>query len=220
MKYLDVPSSGSIADRCHSHNRAGQYTRNRRAPVQPVGTGRRSVIRSALSAASKAWAGLSTYNQAAWVSYADSHPYTDSLGQSFKLTGSQMYCSIGVQLLNVGDALGTAVPASDVVNAVTSLSLSAAAGVAAVSVTWDAGAGTDYVLISFSPQVSPGRASNNRWWQAAALADDATPYNALVAFQTEFGTLSEGRKIFCKATPVNVYGVTGTPTITSTLVAS
>lgn len=220
MKYLDVPSSGSIADRCHSHNRAGQYTRNRRAPVQPVGTGRRSVIRSALSAASKAWSGLSAANQAAWVSYADSHPYTDTLGQSFKLTGSQMYCSIGVQLLNIGGVLGTAVPVSDVVNAVTSLALTAAAGTPALSVSWDAGGGTDYILFAFSPQVSPGRSFNNRWWQAAALGDDGTPYDGLSAFNAEFGTLSAGRKIFVKATPVNVYGVTGTPTITSAIVAS
>src|SRR6516162_7143681 len=109
MKFLGVPSSGSIAGTVFSHNRAGQYQRNRRAPVQPVGTGRRAFVRANFSAASTAWAALTAANQAAWIAFANSHPITDSLGQSITLTGQQMYVAVGAQLLNCGQTLPTAV---------------------------------------------------------------------------------------------------------------
>ena len=112
MKYLGAPQSGSQANTTASHNRAGQYYRNRRSPVQPVGTGRRAFVRSSFGAASAAWAALSGAAQASRIAYANSHPITDSLGQSITLTGHQMYVGVGVSLLNVGQALPTAVPVS------------------------------------------------------------------------------------------------------------
>ena len=107
MKILTAPSSGSIAGTTYSHNRAGQYTRNRRSPVQPVGTGRRGVIRAAFGAASSAWGALTPIVQANWTAYANGHPYTDSLGQSIKLTGHQMYVAVNTDAHQLrGGAVG------------------------------------------------------------------------------------------------------------------
>ena len=112
-KVLDVPTSGSVGGVTHSHGRAGQYIRARRMPCQPVGSGRRGVIRAAFGAASGAWAGLTQTVQAAWTSYADSHPYSDSLGQSIKLTGHQMFVAINTMLLNCGAAVSSTIPVTD-----------------------------------------------------------------------------------------------------------
>ena len=53
MKILDVPQSGSLGGQTSSHNRAGQYRRARRSPVQPTGTGGADHGRSGGRAASR-----------------------------------------------------------------------------------------------------------------------------------------------------------------------
>ena len=98
-KILSQPTSGSIAGTTYSHNRAGQYMRSRRKPVQPVGTGRRGVIKAAFGAASTAWSSIAGAVQQQWNSYAAMHPYVDSPRQAIKLTGHQMYVAINTELL-------------------------------------------------------------------------------------------------------------------------
>ncbi len=215
MKFLDVPQSGSIAGKTHSHNRAGQYTRNRRSPVQPVGTGRRAFIRAAFGAASTAWAGLSSSQQAAWTTYADSHPITDSLGQSIKLTGHQMYVAINTQLHNVGSAASSVPPVSSVVVApiVTVYTAVASTGVVTITMTVTGGA-LDFILVAFARPQSSGRNQVSAFWQADSLpgnsVGNATEGTKVVA---QFGALVAGQRLFLKLTPVNQYGVTGTPLI-------
>lgn len=215
MKFLDVPQSGSIAGTTHSHNRAGQYTRNRRAPVQPVGTGRRAFIRAAFGAASTGWSGLTGAQQAAWTTYADGHPIVDSLGQSIKLTGHQMYVAINTQLHNVGQAASVTPPVSAVVVApvVTVYTAVAATGVVTITMTASGGA-SDFILVAFARPQGPGRNQVSAYWQADSLPGNslgnATEGSKVVA---QFGALVVGQRLFLKLTPVNQYGVTGTPFI-------
>jgi len=221
MKFLDVPQSGSFAGNTHSHNRAGQYRRNRRSPVQPVGTGRRAFIRGNLTAASQGWNALSSTNRASWSSFADSHPITDSLGQSIKLTGQQMFVRVGATLLNVEESLPTDPPSDLDSGSLSSVTLTAAAGTPALSLAYTISPTTGFLLVAFSPQVSPGRSYNSRYWQADYFAaTTASPYNGLSAFNGEFGTLVAGNRIFCRVTPVSSEGWNGTPTIVSAIVAA
>ena len=214
MKFLGVPSSGSIAGTTSSHNRAGQYTRNRRSPVQPVGTGRRSFIRGSFGSASSAWASLSGAAQAAWISYADSHPYVDRLGQAIKLTGQQMYVAIGTQLLNCGSALPTSTPASDsVFSPVVTVFTVTAAGVITITRS-RAGGASDFLLVGFARPVSAGVTFQKTFWQATHEAGNGTGAATYgTAYVAQFGTITAGRKIFARLTPVNQYGVTGVPVI-------
>lgn len=213
MKFLDVPQSGSIAGTTHSHNRAGQYTRNRRAPVQPVGTGRRAFIRSAFGAASSAWSVLTSVEQASWTTYADGHPIVDSLGQSIKLTGHQMYVAISTQLQNCGQAPTVAPPVSagTVAPVVTVYTAVAATGVVTITMTASGGA-ADFILVAFARPQGPGRSQVTAYWQADHLPGNslgnATEGTKVVA---QFGDLVVGQRLFLKLTPVNQYGVTGTP---------
>jgi hypothetical protein len=220
MKYLGAPQSGSQANTTASHNRAGQYYRNRRAPVQPVGTGRRAFIRAAFGAASTGWAGLAAANQAAWIAYANSHPITDALGQSITLTGQQMYVAIGTQLLNVGGALPTIPPVSSVVTSpVASVFTVTHLGVITVTLA-GTGSAADWILMSFSAPVSAGVTFMKTFWQqthfAASSVGGATYGTAYVV---QFGTIPLGSKVFMKLTPVNEYGVTGTPVVLTATVS-
>ena len=214
MKYLGNPQSGSQAGTTASHNRAGQYLRSRRTPVNPVGTGRRAAIRTAFGAAAKGYAGLTGPEQAAWTAYAASFPITDALGQSITLTGQQMYVSINTQLLQLGAAATVSVPVSNVVAPAGVPTLTAVHAGAITLTPTGLGAMTDYQVISFSAPQSGGVSSMKTFWQAAHVAGNSVAaYVATTVYTTQFGPIVAGQRIFFKVTPVNQYGVTGTPYI-------
>lgn len=213
MKFLDVPQSGSIAGTTHSHNRAGQYTRNRRAPVQPVGTGRRAFIRSAFGAASTAWSGLSSSVQAGWTTFADSHPITDSLGQSIKLTGHQMYVGVYTQCINTGNLPPVAIPASTVTRAPGVTVYSAVGSTGVITLTLDGGGDpADWFLVAFARPQPSGRSQVTAYWQAQVEPGDSTTLVGLGALVVaQFGPLVAGMRLFIRITPVNADFWTGTP---------
>jgi hypothetical protein len=212
MKILTSPSSGSIAGTTFSHNRAGQYTRNRRMPCQPVGSGRRGTVRTNFAAASAAWAGIGATLQLSWNNYAAGKPYTDALGQSIKLTGHQMFVAINSQLLNCGSAVSTAVPLSDTVFAAGFSAFTGVAG-ASLSITPSGlGVATDHLLIALSAPQSAGRGfckTFNQWGKVAGNVVAVT--SLFTAYVAQFGSWTAGQRIFYKLTPVNQYGVAGTP---------
>lgn len=221
MKFLDVPQSGSIAGTTHSHNRAGQYTRNRRSPVQPVGSGRRAAVRAAFAAASTGWADLTNVQREAWTSFADSHPITDSLGQSVILTGHQMYVRVTSTRLNSGLSAGAAVPADLAVPNLSGVTLdfSVAGGVTIDNFTGDSAA---VVVVALSRPFSPGRSFNKTFWQPLGTDGYTTvtsaPYTLTTAlYAAEFGTPVVGQRIFARITPVSTDGWNGAAAIFSTL---
>lgn len=214
MKYLGPPQSGSLAGTTASHNRAGQYLRNRRAPVQPTGTGRRAAIRTAFGSAAKGYAGLTGPQQAAWTSYAASYPTTDALGQSITLTGQQMYVSINTQLLNCGGVQSSVPPISNVVASAGVPTLTAVHAAAITLTPTGLGAAGDFQLYAFSSPQSSGTSTNATWWQAGHVAGNSVAaIVATTAYTNQFGAVTVGQRIFFKVTPVNQYGVTGTPYI-------
>lgn len=203
-----------MAGQTASHNRAGQYLRNRRTPVNPVGTGRRAAIRTAFGAAAKGYAALTGAQQAAWSAYAASYPVTDALGQSITLTGQQMYVSINTQLLNCGQTQSSAPPVS---NAVASAGVPTLTAVHAGAITLTPtglGAMGDFQLYAFSAPQSSGTSSMATFWQAGHVAGNSVvAIVATAAYTAQFGAVTAGQRIFFKVTPVNQYGVTGTPYI-------
>ena len=220
MKYLGPPQSGSQAGTTASHNRAGQYLRNRRSPVQPVGTGRRATVRANFGAASSAWSALSGAAQASWNAYAAGHPVTDALGQSITLTGHQMYVAIGSQLLNCGSALPTVVPVSSAVAAPNATVFTVTHGGVITLTMTASGTASDFILIAFSAPQSAGVTFCRTFWQQLHVAGNsvgAATYGT--AYVAQFGTIPTGSKVFLQLTPVNQYGVTGTPVILTAVVS-
>lgn len=213
-KILDVPTSGSIADRTHSHNRSGQYIRNRRTPTQPVGTGRRAAQRANFGGAASAWASLTFSEQAAWIAYADSHPYTDRLGQSIKITGFNMYVAINSQLLNCGEAQSDVPPIDAAVFDVGAATVTVTAlGVVTVTPSGN-GSADDFLIVSFSKPQSSGVTFCKTFWQQSVNAGgSATPLVVSSGYVAQFGLPPAGSRVFFKLTPVNQYGVTGVPLI-------
>jgi hypothetical protein len=218
MKFLDVPQSGSIAGTTHSHNRAGQYTRNRRAPVQPVGTGRRSTVRGFFATASAAWASLTDVQRAAWDSFAIDHPVTDSLGSSITLTGHQMFVGVNSTIQNMALGLVNTPPSTLVLPNVSGadVALDISSGITIDSIS--GGDADSMAAVAFSKPMSPGRTFNKTFWQppgADGIIDDVTVSKniATAIYAAEFGTPIAGQKTFVRITPTNNEGWYGAPTI-------
>lgn len=220
MKYLGAPQSGSQANTTASHNRAGQYYRNRRKPVQPVGTGRRAFIRSAFGSSSAAWSALSDADRGGWETYAAAHPYVDRLGQSIILTGHQMFVAIATNLQNVGEAIPTDPPADSATVAPSIAAFTVtSAGVITLTLT-PSGTVDDFICIAFAMPVSPGVTFQKTFWQQTVVPGNSAGgalYGA--AYVAQFGTIPAGFKVFVKLTPVNQYGVAGVPVIMSAIVS-
>lgn len=214
MKMLDVPKSGSMGAVTASHNRAGQYLRARRSPVQPVGTGRRAVVRSNFGAAAAQYASLDASQQAAWAAYASGYPYTDSLGQVVVLTGQQMFIAINSQLYNCGQVTMTAPPVNNVVAAPAFSAFSfTGAGVLTLTLV-PSGTASDFICIAFSKPQSSGRGFCKTFWQQLVVPGDsvgAATYGP--DYVAQFGLPPVGSRVFYRLTPVNQYGVAGVPVI-------
>lgn len=213
MKILDIPRSGSYAGVTSSHNRAGQYVRNRRTPTNAP-TARRTLIRTAFGAAASGYAALTPTQQASWIAAAAGHPITDTLGQSITLTGQQLYVSIQTALANVGATATTSPPSTFAV-----FSASGSTGTFSVatglSLTLSGhGASTDFLNVAFSKPQSAGVSFNKTYSQQQHTAGNSTTLTlTTAAYGALFGTPAVGQKVFVKLTPVSSLGVTGVPLV-------
>jgi len=113
MKYLPSLTgtlSGSMGGCTASHNRAGQYFRNRVVPTNP-NTTRQQNVRSYFASAVNVWATtLTDAQRAAWTDWANNVPFTDTLGQAFNLTGQQAFIRTNVPRFQIGMTAIAAAP--------------------------------------------------------------------------------------------------------------
>ena len=139
----------------------------------------------------------------------------DSLGQSIKLTGHQAYVSINAQLANCAAAQSSVPPLSNAVTAPNATVTTFVHSTGIMTITLDAsGSASDYICLAFSKPRSSGTGFNGVFWQqlvVPANSAGAATYGA--AYIAQFGTPAVGQRVFYRFTPVNQYGVTGTPVI-------
>ncbi len=196
MKILDVPQSGSLAGTTSSRNRFGQYRRTRAVPVNPNSTAQ-GAVRTRLAVNAAAWRALTDTQRAGWTSLGASITRTDSLGQTYALTGFQAYVAINNNNAAAGNAVVSAAPA--IVTPSGLLTVTITSTNAALSVAYTAtplGAGAR--LFSYcSPQRSAGRNfEGDLRLVAISAAAAASPANIFAAYQTRFGTPITGQRIF------------------------
>jgi hypothetical protein len=187
--------------------------------VQPIGNGRRAFIRAAFGQSSNAFSGLTDAQIAAWTSYAEAHPITDSLGQSVKLTGHMMFVSISTQLQNISQAISSDPPTSSTVGALSSIVVSLD-DTPTVMIALQNSDVDGYVLVAASRPVSAGVTFMKTFTQLAVIQPGGEGQDITDVYVAQFGTLTAGQRVFVKLTPVNSSGVTGTPSIISARVAA
>ena len=212
MLVLKAPQSGSIAGTTASHNRYGQYERNRRSPTQSP-TERRTAIRTLFAAASAAYSALSETLAAAWGAYASSHPVTNRLGQSVTLDGHAMYVRVNTARANSGTAVSDDVPTTDEVAFNPALA-SVAAGPAGLNVTVGNQGASTKVLIQAGPPRSLARTYEGLWSQlAVAPPSSAAAINVSEAYAARYGLPAPSKAVFVRLVPVSTEGVQGSPLV-------
>lgn len=196
MKILDVPQSGSIAGVTSSKNRYGQYRRTRAIPVNP-NTSFQSEARTRLADQSSAYKALTDVQREGWISLGAQMQRTDSLGQTYNLTGTQAFVCVNSLLLAAGEAILTAAPAFALPAALDSITITATAAALSIAFTPTPLGADEFLFVYASPQRSAGRAfeSDFRLVHASAAAA-ATPANIFAAYQARFGTPVVGNRIF------------------------
>lgn len=202
MKFLDVPQSGSHAGVTHSRNRYGQYVRSRATPVNP-NTSAQVVARAYLQTASAGWRALTQAQRDAWDTYAATKPRTNSLGQTYYLTGAQtyvgyygLYSQAGLTVLVIPPTSGPATPLATLT--ITMDDPDVPDCDAAFTAT-PLAAGVK-LMLETTPMVSAGRQYLQDY---RLLVTSAAAAASPLAFETQyvarFGTLQEDAKVGARA---------------------
>jgi hypothetical protein len=172
-----------------------------------------------MAANAAAWRGLTALLQAGWESLGASMTRTDSLGQTYTLTGFQAYCSINNNNVAAGNAVVSAAPALVTPSALLTVTLTLTASAFSIAYT-PTPLSTGQRLFSFvSQQRSAGRSFEGDFrLVAVSAAAAASPADVFTAYSARFGTPVVGNRVFCS---LEVYdsGFLSGPFVTSQVVA-
>jgi len=149
-------ASGSLGNMTASHNRGGPYLRMRTMPTKVVSEFT-TEVRNIMAACSQAWGALTDAQQAAWNTWCQTHPITDSLGDKRVLYGAQGYTQLNARILKAGDAAISLPPIS-----------AAPAPLLTLSAAPLEGAATCVLTFTATPL-----AATERLWITAAIIDNA-----------------------------------------------
>jgi len=144
---------------------------------------------------------------------------TDSLGQSYTLTGFQAFCSVNNVLLTMGNAVVSDAPALVTPSALTTSTITLTAAAASVAYTPTPLVAGARLFTFMSPQRSAGRSFEGDFRLiAVSAAAAASPANVFSAYQAKFGTPIVGNRVFFSLT-VALGGFESGPLVTSAVVA-
>lgn len=196
MKMLDVPQSGSIAGSTSSRNRYGQYKRTRAIPVNP-NSAKQGTQRARLAVAAAAWRALTDAQRAGWTTLGQAMTRTDSLGQTYNLTGFQAYCSVNITNADAGNAAVSAAPALVTPSAIVTATVTLTAAAFSIAYTPTPLSAGERLFTFCSPQRSPGRnyESDFRLIEVSAAAA-ASPANVYASYVARLGVPIVGQRIF------------------------
>jgi hypothetical protein len=122
---------------------------------------------------------------------------TDSLGQSYNLTGFQAYCSVNNTLGQAGSTLVSDAPALAVPTGLASVTLTLTSASFSYAYTATPLATGVKLIIRVSPQRSAGRNFEHDFRVlTVTAAAAASPANILAAYTAKFGAPVTGNKIF------------------------
>jgi hypothetical protein len=213
-----------------SKNRAGNYTKAKPIPAQPR-TDKQQARRAEFTAGSQAWRGLTDTQRAAWQALANQIVLTDSLGQTSVPSGHQLWMRC---YLNLATASATINPAAPL----TPPSIPSTTGVTIDATA--AGTGSDLGKINVASldenadfgwcirataAYSAGKTfvSQSRYRVlSAGEPGDSIPSNTDLgtAYATIFGPLTAGSKMSFQVLYVDVSGIAGAVSQSTTIVGA
>jgi len=198
--------SGKIGNSVASNGAGGQYLRARVIPSNPQSTAQ-NLKRSSITSLSQAWRDLTQTQRDSWINAVDSFKSKGVLGADIIPSGINAYIKLNANLAEVGVAANATAPTPVAVEAVTSLTPTAAETGQTFSVAFGPSpvpADTAFIL-SASAQVSPGALFAKGTYRQVSLLDaaDTTPEDFAAAYIARFGALVAGKRINVQLVPVS-----------------
>ena len=200
-----VAGSGKIQGSVMGKGRSGATVRVRVKPVNPR-TNKQIAQRSKFSTRTAAWRSLTAAQQLAWNAAADSgaFPLKNTLGITFQPTGAQLYNQLNLNIVKVGGTVITDPPQKAEIPAILLGALTPSAGGPEINQAYTGTLGTDHSLAIFATaQLSPGisRPGKSKF-RFITAATGASPIEFYSAYESIFGSLTLGQKIFVYAETV------------------
>lgn len=207
-----------------ARNRGGAYIRNKVTPVNPK-TQAQVLARARLSQFSQKWRSLTQAQRDAWNAATSSWARTNVFGDVVNPSGNALFNRLNI---NVSLASGTPLnvpPLAVGADAITQLSIAAAAGTPSLALTFAPGpVPADHVLyVESTPNLSPGISNANAEFRHIVTlpATTATGEDVITAQTNKFGALVEGQKIHVRAKLIHkVTGEVSQALTASAIVAS
>lgn len=205
--------SGKIGGHVASKNKSGAYFRTKVTPSNPQ-TIAQLAVRSAFSASSKAWSGLTDSQRASWASAAQNFKGSNIFGDSVAPSGFNLYKKINDNLANIGEAAISVAPQNIAPDPIETLAATANHTTHAVTLTFTPAiaAGAKMVVMATAPQPA-GKSFVKNLYRKVGVYDsaDVSPLVITSDYAAKFGTVSiAGQKIFFKVFLVDVAtGVAG-----------
>ena len=221
MKYVPGPEfgqfSGSQGNTTASRNRFGSYVRNRTNPINP-----NSVLqqfrRGVFTDLTQEWRLLTESQRTAWSEWAVNFPRTNSLGQTYILTGAQTF--IGNNLVRSLVAFTQAndppaIDAAPTTGLITATAMVAAGGTMEIAYTATGGLAGNRFLVSATATRSPGKTYVGRSEMrviGSFAGNAASPFDFQAAYEAIFGAgwlLQAGMEIVVRLEGISANGLRG-----------
>lgn len=216
---------GSVGGLTYTKGRFGAVARIKVSPVQPR-TGIVLTVRGLFATLAKRWATVLTDAQrAGWNSLAAANPRTNVFGNSYTMTGLQIYASVNRNRQIISAPILDAAPANLAVTNLLTITPAAAAVAATFTVAFTATPldGDHRIIIQASGPFNPGRSffGANLKQILASAAGAASPADIHAAYIALFGALRATNKIQVRAFTINgSNGAASTPLAADVTVAA
>lgn len=195
---------GSIAGQVFGRNANGATIRNRTTPIN-ARTSRQVAVRNNLAGVAAGWRLLTDAQRSGWDAATPSFPYTNRLGQPSTYTGQQLFNTLNMGLVSVGQAVIEDAPvAASTFGVIGSMVFETGEALEAlVSVP----PGNEWAIQAFSSgPVSPGvmRPNSVVFSLVGTFAGDLLAGDITTGYVARFGAVAAGQKAFFRFEAVSL----------------
>ena len=190
-----------------ARNRGGAYFRNKTTPTNPQ-TGFQTQVRSFFGAIASAWRGLTENQRSSWIEGAQNFPYVDTFGDVRHYSGNVLYQKLNQQLQIASQPTLSVCPTPQTVSSIEAITATGDVtnGTLVLAITPSTVPAGHTLVVQATRGLSPGRsfAKNDfRNIQIEAASSPITALDVRSKYQSRFGAMTAGKKIFFRCWFVN-----------------
>jgi hypothetical protein len=218
--------SGSQGSTTFSHNKGGQYMKNKSIPTNQQNPAQ-IAVRSGLISISSSWRALASIDRTAWDSFAASIPKSGPFGLPKFLTGHQTFISCNQNLIKVSSTQLLTPGSIPTITSESSVNVNAAGGAATMTITFPTAIqATERIYVRMSAPKSAGIKTGKGLSKFICYLDNTllSPFNIKIYYELIYGAAwqtSVGSKIFCEISVVDeLSGLTTMATLGGDVIAA